>query len=151
MVYILIGGTFDGLHKGHREFISKAFVLGDNVLICLTSDEMARKKPLSDKIEPYDRRKERLEEFLGSGGWLGKTEIVKIHDPFTEGMRPELTHIVFSHETAKNAEKINAMRKENGLKELGIIEIRWVLGDDGKPISDVRIRKGEIDKEGHVQ
>lgn len=150
MVFILIGGTFDGLHKGHREFIRKAFILGDKVLICLTSDEMTRKKPLSEKIESYDTRKGNLERFLKSEGWLKKSETVKIEDPYSEGLRPELTHILVSGETIKNAEKINAMRKERGLKELGIIKIAWVKAEDGKPLSDTRIRKGEIDREGHL-
>ncbi len=150
MVRMLIGGTFNGLHRGHREFIRKAFVLGDSVLICLTSDEMAARKSRG-KTESYETRKKRLEEFLESEGWLGKAEIVKIEDPFTEGMRPELTHIVVSHETLRNAEKINVMRKEKRLKELGIIEIRWVLAEDGKPISDARVRKREIDSEGKTQ
>ncbi len=151
MVYILIGGTFDGLHKGHREFIRKAFTLADRVLVCVTSDRMAGRKKVSGKIESYGKRKKRLEEFLKSEGWLGKADIVKIEDPFTEGLRPELTHIVVSHETMKNAEKINSMRKEQGIRELGIIETSWVLADDGKPVSDARIRKGEIDGDGRVQ
>jgi pantetheine-phosphate adenylyltransferase len=149
MVYILIGGTFDGLHKGHREFIRKAFTLADRVLVCITSDRMAKKKALD--VGSYASRKRKLEGFLKSGGWLDKADIVKIDDPFSEGMRPDLTHILVSHETAKNARKINAMRKKRGIKELGIIEIRWVLADDGKPVSDARIRKGEIDRDGRVQ
>ena len=120
-------------------------------MVCLTSDDMDRKKPLSDKITSYDMRKEKLENFLKAEGWSSKSEIVKIEDPFTEGLRSELTHIVVSHETIKNAEKINTMRKEKNLKELGVIEISWIQADDGKPISDARIRKGEIDREGHVQ
>ncbi len=150
MVHILIGGTFDGLHDGHKEFIRKAFILGDKVLICLTSDDMAKKKQHSEKIENYENRKRKLEEFLKSNDWLGKADIVKIEDPFTEGLRPELTHIVVSHETIRNAEKINAMRKENRINELGIIKIKWVLGEDGKPVSDARIRRGEIDTKGKV-
>lgn len=151
MVYILIGGTFDGLHKGHDEFISRAFTLGDRVLVCLTSDEMAGKKPLSGKIASYVKRKEKLEKFLESRGWLKKAEIIRIEDPYTEGLRPDLTHIVVSRETVRKAIKINAMRKESGLNELGIIEIAWVNAEDGKSLSDTRIRKGEIDSEGHVQ
>ncbi len=151
MVYVLAGGTFDGLHKGHREFIRKAFVLGDNVLICLTSDEMVSKKPLSGKIDGYDVRKKNLEKFLKTEGWLDRAEIIRIDDPFSEGLRSELTHIVVSHETVRNADKINEMREKEGLKELSIIEISWVKAEDGKPVSDERIRKGEIDPEGRPQ
>ena len=150
MSYVLIGGTFDGLHKGHIEFIRKAFETGGKVLVCITSDEMARKKPLPDKIESYEKRMQDLVEFLRGEGWLERAETVKIEDPFTEGLRPELTHIIVSPETRKNAEKINDMRKEKGLDALEIVEIKWVLAEDCQPISDARIRKGEIDTNGKV-
>lgn len=150
MSYILVGGTFDSLHKGHREIIKKAFVLGDKALVCLTSDEMVKKKPDSEGIGSYGERKKRLESFLKENMWLDKAEIVKIEDPFTEGMRPGLTHIVVSQETRKNADMINEMRKKKDMKPLGLIIIKWVLSDDGKPISDARIRGGEIDDEGHI-
>ncbi|UCD02780.1 MAG: pantetheine-phosphate adenylyltransferase [Candidatus Aenigmatarchaeota archaeon] len=151
MSYILIGGTFDSLHRGHREFIRQAFVLGDKVLICLTSDDMVKEKPDFRDIGTYEKRKGKLELFLREKGWIDKAEIVKIEDPFTEGLRPELTHIVVSEETEKNAEKINDMREDRNMKPLGLILIKWVLSDDGKPISDARIRSGEIDSEGRLR
>ena len=148
---VLIGGTFDGLHKGHREFIRKAFELGgDKVLICLTSDSMMRDKVLALKIEKFGARKRKLINYLGQKKWIGRAEIVKIENPFTEGLRPGLTRIIVSRETRANAEKINAMRTERHLPPMEIVEIRWVTGEDGKPISDARIRKGEIDAEGNI-
>jgi pantetheine-phosphate adenylyltransferase len=150
MRHVVIGGTFDNLHRGHEEFIRKAFGIGDNVLVCLTSDRMVTNKPLSDKIESYGKRKENVIRFLKENGWIKRAEIVKIEDPFTEGLRPGLTDIVVSAETRKNAEKINLMRKRKGLKPLKITEIRLVSAEDGGPISDARIRKGEIGKNGKL-
>lgn len=37
-----IGGTFDTLHRGHKEYIRLAFAHADHVLIYVTSDEYAR-------------------------------------------------------------------------------------------------------------
>ena len=150
MRHVVIGGTFDNLHRGHEEFIRKAFGIGDNVLVCLTSDRMVTNKPLSDKIESCGKRKENVIRFLKENGWIKRAEIVKIEDPFTEGLRPGLTDIVVSAETRKNAEKINLMRKRKGLKPLKITEIRLVSAEDGGPISDARIRKGEIGKNGKL-
>ncbi len=150
MSYILVGGTFDSLHTGHRKILEKAFSLGGNVLVCLTSDGMVKDKHLSWHIDTYEKRKSKLTEFLKKSQWLEKSEIVKIDNPFSEGLRPDLTHIVVSEETRKNAEKINMMRSENCLTPLEIVEIKWELAEDGKTVSDMRIRKGEIDREGRV-
>jgi len=150
MKYILIGGTFDGLHRGHREFIRKAFDTGGRVLVCITADGMVKTKPQAEKIERYEKREKRVKEFLKSENWLGRAETVKIHDPFSEGLRPELTHIIVSKDSRENGEKINLMRKAEGLRELGVIEIEFVKAKDGEPISDARIRKGEIDKNGNI-
>ncbi|MBN1896389.1 MAG: pantetheine-phosphate adenylyltransferase [Candidatus Aenigmarchaeota archaeon] len=150
MSYILVGGTFDSLHKGHRKMIEKAFSLGGKVLVCLTSDEMVKDKHLSWHIDTYEKRKSKLKDFLMSKKWLSEAEIVKIENPFSEGLRPGLTHIVISEETRGNAEKINRMRSENRLAPLEIIEIEWELAEDGKTVSDMRIRKGDIDREGCV-
>lgn len=149
MSHVLVGGTFDNLHLGHKEIIRKAFEIGDRVLLCVTSDDMIKSKPLSEKIESYDKRLEKIVGFLRDRGWMGRADIVKIEDPFSEGMRPGLTHIVISPETRANAERINEMRKNRGLEPLGIIGIEWVMAKDGKPISDVRVRKAEIDGDGN--
>ena len=41
---IATGGTFDIIHKGHIELLKKAFEISSNVIIGLTSDELAEKK-----------------------------------------------------------------------------------------------------------
>ena len=42
---VAMGGTFDIIHKGHIELLSKAFSISSNhVIIGLTSDELAVKK-----------------------------------------------------------------------------------------------------------
>ena len=148
MAYVVIGGTFNCLHPGHREILRRAFSLGGRVLVCLTSDAMARKKHLPEKIAPYGERKRALLEFLSSSGFLERAEIAKITDPFTEGLRPSLTHIVVSEETKKNAGMLNVMRTDEGLPPLQVVVVPWVMAQDGRPVSGVRIRKGEIGRDG---
>lgn len=58
--------------------------------------------------------------------------------------------IVVSPGTRGNAEKINALRRKKGLKPLMIVGISWVLGDDGEPVSDLRIKDGNIDIERRI-
>ena len=150
MSYAVVGGTFDTLHKGHRMLIARAFRTADRVLVCVTSDGMAGRKHLAYRIGTYHSRRKRLEGFLRDRGWLGRAEILKITDPFTEGLRPGLTHIIVSPETLANARKLNAMRRQKGLRELEIVVVDWVMAADGRPISDGRIRNGEIDGDGNL-
>jgi pantetheine-phosphate adenylyltransferase len=148
MAYTVIGGTFNCLHAGHEAMLSRAFSIGGNVLVCLTSDAMAGKKHLAERIAPYAERKKRISSFLSSHGWGRRAEVVMISGPFDEGLRPTLTHIVASEETKKNAETLNTLRIDEGLPSLEIVVVAWVMAQDGRPVSGVRIRKGEIGKDG---
>ena len=46
--------------------------------------------------------------------------------------------------------KINQLRKEKGYSALEIIAINMVPSENCAPISTTKIRKGEIDHEGHL-
>lgn len=147
---VAVGGTFDYMHDGHKAIISRAFEIGSEVQIGIVSDEMELKKD-SAGIQPLEKRREELENFLKEREWLKRTEIRVISDPLGPAAEDEdLEAIVVSEETIAGAEKINEVRKEKGLDSLAIVEIPLVLADDGKPISSIRIRYGEIDVHGNV-
>lgn len=150
MARVIIGGTFDTLHKGHRAFLKRAFSLGDEVLIGLTSDRMAGRKPLHSRISHFRTRRKALKGFLDRNFPETPYKIMKIEDPFTPALGDDLDVIVVSPGTRGNAEKINLLRSREGLNPLRIVRIPWVLADDGKPISDLRIRRGEMDREGKM-
>ncbi len=143
---VVCGGTFSPLHKGHMLFFEVAFKLGEKVYIGLTSDEMAKEKPLSDKIERFDERKRRLINYLEERGFIGQAEIVEINDPYGPAATEEgIEAIVVTPETLKRALEINRERRvKRGLKELVIVVIPFVRDEKGRVISSTRIRKGEI-------
>ena len=58
--------------------------------------------------------------------------------------------IVVSEETESVARKINEERKGNNLPVLTVIVIRMVPAENHVSISTTRIRRGEIDREGHL-
>jgi len=58
-----IGGTFDTLHAGHREYIRLAFEYADQVIIYVNSDEYTNGKKLYS-VRPYNRRVARLLDFV---------------------------------------------------------------------------------------
>lgn len=146
-----LGGTFDELHKGHRALLTEAFELGDLVLIGLCTDEFARKLHKNHKIASYEDRRKELRSFLEKMGFLERADIIPLDDPYgisvTDG---KMQAIVLSKETEQAASIINAMRERNGLPPLKVIVMDMVQAKDHAPISTTRIRRDEIDRDGHL-
>lgn len=141
---VALGGTFDKFHEGHHKLIEKAFEIGDEVLIGVTSDEFAGYK---GNIEPYNIRMSNLKPIIKE--FNGRYSITRLNDPYGPTIHvDDIEAIVVSEETEPTALQINKKRNEKGLKPIDIITIRMVLAEDGKPISSTRIRKGEIDVRG---
>lgn len=149
---IVVGGTFDYLHDGHVAILTKAFELGERVLIGICSDEMqALLRKDSAGIQLLDVRRPALEKLLRSRGWFERAEVKVISDAFGPAAEDaELEAVVVSPETRKSAEELNELRESRGLKPLEIVEIPFVLAEDGKPISSIKIRYGEEDTHGRL-
>jgi len=142
---VAVGGTFDKFHQGHRLLIKKAFQVGDQVLIGVTSDKFGG---IKGEIEPCNVRMSNLNSLLKE---QSNYIISRLDDPYGVTVEDEtIDAIVVSPETEPTAFKINQIRQENGMKPLDIITISMVLAEDGKPISSTRIRRGEIDKVGTI-
>jgi pantetheine-phosphate adenylyltransferase len=144
---VVIGGTFDILHKGHKALLKRAFKLG-KVFIGLTSDKMARE--MRDReIKNFKDRKKELENFVRKE-FKVEPKIFKIENKFGFTLKRDFDYIVVSPETYQNAVEINKERLKRKKKLIEIVEIDFVLAEDGKPISAERIAKGEIDREGKL-
>jgi len=140
---VCIGGTFDFLHPGHEALLKKAFEVGEEVFIGLSSDEFVRK---SGKIaRPYEERLKRLKKFLSQHGWGQKAKIIPLENAYGTATHDNYDAIVVSPETERRAREINEIRRKNGLNELKVIVVPYVLADDGIPIASSRIKSGEID------
>lgn len=147
---VVCGGTFDLLHKGHREFLRFAFSKGEKVIIGLTSDKFVQNK--KEGIELYKARKVRLETFLKKEQLKKRAEIIPINNVFGPTLLPSFRAeaIVVSKETKKGAGFINLKRQELGLSPLYILISPQVLTEGGGLISSSRIRNGEINREGRL-
>ena len=120
-------------------------------MIGLTTDEMLETKTLKHLIPPYNARKKNLINYLKKMGYLQRTEIITLSDPFGPAIEDAgLEAITVSEDTVHMEEKINTVRKEKGLFPLEFIVVKMVLADDQKPISSTRIRKKELDMEGRL-
>ena len=135
---VVLGGTFDVLHKGHEALLKKAFSLG-RVTIGLASDKMARKLK-KRKVNLFKDRKLVLEKFIRENFSKG-FRIIKIEDKFGPTLEKDFDYIVVSPETYPKAVLINGKRKRLKKKPIKIVKIKFVLGKDRKPISATNLRK----------
>ncbi|AAL81208.1 phosphopantetheine adenylyltransferase [Pyrococcus furiosus DSM 3638] len=146
---VVVGGTFDRLHLGHKALLRKAFEVGEIVYIGLTSDEMIKEKQYSERILPYEKRLLDLIKFLEVNKYRNY-RIMKIHNAigFTTKIK-SLEAIVVSEETYKGAVLVNKAREELGLRPLDIVVIPIIRSRLGCKISSSLIRAGLIDPFGN--
>ncbi len=146
---VALGGTFDFIHEGHVALLSKAFEIGDQVIIGLSTDEFAKRRGKTT-VHGYSERMEKLRRFL-QRHYDGMFEIRALSDYFGPVILEEkIDAIVVSEETAQRGREVNQLRRKRGLPELKVVVVGLVLAEDGDRISTERIRKGEIDEQGHL-
>jgi inosine/xanthosine triphosphatase len=144
---VCMGGTFDPLHRGHLALLERAFEIGDEVFIGLTSDELAssrRQRP----VATYASRLKVLERVLRARGWAERVVVSKIVKPEGRAFEKRYECIVVSPETKRTAAGINRERRRRRLPPLKVEVVAHVLAHDGRPISGTRIATGEIDADG---
>jgi pantetheine-phosphate adenylyltransferase len=148
---VLVGGTFDEFHKGHRALIMKAFEVGERVMVGLSSDQLARELRKNHEVATYEERLEELRNFLRLRGVFDRAKIVPLDTPFGITLSTTIAEaLVVSKETEPVGLAINKKRRASGLKPLELVVIDMIPAEDYVPISSTRIRQGEIDREGHL-
>jgi pantetheine-phosphate adenylyltransferase len=148
---VMVGGTFDPLHDGHKRLISRSFDLAGPdgyVVIGLTTDSFASRKV--HPIRPFEQREAELVDYIVKNRYTASWVVEPLHDRFGSATDADFDAIVVSEETLPVAVEINKLRKERRRKKVDIHQISCVLADDGRWISSTRIYKGEIDIHGHV-
>ena len=147
---VCIGGTFDKLHIGHKQLITKAIeTAGKNgeVFIGITKGKILESKK---NVKSFEERKKTLEKFI-SNKKTGNIIVIKpIMDIYGPTLKEDFDAIIVSPETKLTADKINIKRKQLGKKPLKIVMIPFVISNDGIPISSSRIKNQEIDENGQV-
>ncbi len=139
----VLGGTFDRLHKGHREFLKYAFSRSKNLIIGLTSDSYVKEYKKASNVLPFSERKDTLQNFLLENGFIDHAQIIQIDNPAGPLLTTdyEIDAIIATSDSKKSANELNTKRLEIGLKLLPVEVFNLVLLDDKKtPVSSSIIR-----------
>ncbi|MHB1908890.1 MAG: phosphopantetheine adenylyltransferase [Nitrososphaerales archaeon] len=147
---IVVGGTFDHIHKGHRALLDRAFETATRVLIGVTSDQFVKE---SGKVihHSFQERVEKLEAFLSDKYPSRDYLITKLEKTYGPGVyTKQVEAIVVSTETLPKVEEANKTRRKMGLPDLKTEIVQMVMAKDESRISSTRIRRGEIDSEGNL-
>ncbi|MBS3925674.1 MAG: pantetheine-phosphate adenylyltransferase [Nitrosarchaeum sp.] len=147
---VATGGTFDIIHKGHLTLLAKAFSISSNVIIGLTSDELAEKRG-KKTLNNYEKRFEILTNAIKTNFPNHRFQLSKLDNDFGPAVLEEnVQALVVSDETGNQGEILNRLRKEKHLSPVKIVIVPMVLAHDGNRISTTRIKNSEIDINGNV-
>ncbi|NCN64634.1 MAG: pantetheine-phosphate adenylyltransferase [Candidatus Altiarchaeum hamiconexum] len=124
---VVVGGTFNKIHKGHDDLLKTTFNVGEYVYIGLTSDKFANLFR-AEKVLVYKKRKDNLKKKISALNLHSNYEILKIDDMYGIATLEEcLNAIVVSEETLPRAQEINAIRFKKRLKRMTIVVVPFVL------------------------
>ncbi len=139
---VCIGGTFDIIHAGHISLLSKAFEIGDEIYIGISTDKLVEK--LGKKARKYEERRKNIEKLIREKKWNKKFKILPLENIYGITLDENFDAIVVSPETEGRAKEINELRRKKGVSEIKVIVVPYILANDGIPITTSRIKAGEI-------
>ena len=143
---VVVGGTFDRLHYGHRRLLTLSVASLEpktGVLTVGVADEgMVKSKSNSGMIQPVSERISNVRDFLSclSPGTKNGVRIIPISSSYgTATSDPAIDAIVLTDETVKGGEEINRIRRESGWKELDMLVV--CRGEQGTMSSQIVRRR----------
>ncbi|XP_052872983.1 bifunctional coenzyme A synthase [Anopheles cruzii] len=133
---VVLGGTFDRIHAGHKVLLTQAVLLAtERLVVGVTDGAMNKGKKLFELIHPTEQRIAEVNQLLQDIDSTLRYEVVPIADPFgPTATDPNMDLIVVSTETARGGAKVNELRSRNGLNQLQVHTID--LLDDEATIDD---------------
>lgn len=141
---VLMGGTFDRLHDGHRRLLQKAFEVGDYVYIGLTTDGYIKKskKQLKEHVASHTERLFFLQKYLYDLGVLNRAIILPLEDTAgPKALDPKLEALIVSEETRGGGEFVNTLRSQHNVPPMETVVVPLLTDVTGQIISSTRLRQ----------
>ncbi|XP_012273059.1 bifunctional coenzyme A synthase [Orussus abietinus] len=125
---VVLGGTFDRLHNGHKIFLGEAVLrCSKKLTVGITDENMISGKILWELIEPCSKRISVVKDFLEDVDPTLKYDVVPINDIYGPTKDdPTFEMIVVSEETKRGGDKVNELRQQKGLSKLDVHVVELV-------------------------
>lgn len=129
---VCLGGTFDGIHAGHKLLFGEATkICSQRLVVGVTDANMIKSKTLWELIAPVDERITKVREYLNEVNPNLTYHVVPISDIYGPTIiEKDLDCIVVSQETIRGGQKINQARSEKGWPELKMHVVNLVQDND---------------------
>ncbi|MCG3155355.1 MAG: hypothetical protein DKINENOH_01961 [bacterium] len=138
-----IGGTFDALHVGHKEYIQMAFAAADFVLIYLASNRCVQREKKYD-VRSYRDRCQRLKSYLTESNIAPdryQIRQIKSRNQLENELAEENVHkAIVVAEYVDMITRINEKRRTNGLPPIQMIRKERTRDDHHHDISSTEMR-----------
>ncbi len=142
---------FDRLHVGHHVLLDRLSEMPGPIAVVADGEVVSESLDLAELIQPVDIREQRLREYLSSSQLDTTIEVLAISrfDDFLLESQP-LDVLMFEGPCCAEIEaRVLELRHTFGIEDRFTL-MKPVRASDGDKLSSARIRKGEIDREGHV-
>ncbi|KAK2579842.1 hypothetical protein KPH14_007527 [Odynerus spinipes] len=138
---VVLGGTFDRLHNGHKIFLSEAVLYcTEKLTVGVTSTNMLTGKLLWELIEPCPKRIANVKDFLEDVDPSLIYNVVPINDMYGPTKDdPTFDMLVVSEETKRGGDKVNSLRLERNLNKLVIHEVKLLADENHREHEECKI------------
>lgn len=158
---LIVGGTFDHLHAGHKILLSMTAFIASRKLICgitglphhnislIIDDALLKNKKFADLLESISFRTQTVRTFLTLIARNLELDLVPIQDVYgPTAYDPDISALVISEETRAGAGSIADLRWEKGLQPLEVFVIDVIGDQEGKlpvdKIAEVKMSSTKI-------